>query len=125
MCAMGMLDGKTAYITGAARGQGRAHAVRLASEGANIVAVDLDHDLETVPYHLATAADMQETVDAVTRVGGKILAGTADVRSQRQLDESVARGVEQFGRIDICVANAGILSMGRVWELDEAQWTQM
>lgn len=122
---MGLLDGKTAFITGAARGMGRAHAVRLASEGANIVAADIGRATAEVPYGLGTTSDFDDTVAAVEKVGGTIVGVTADVRSQQNLDEAVARGIERFGQIDICVANAGIFSLGKAWELTEKQWSDM
>jgi SDR family mycofactocin-dependent oxidoreductase len=122
---MGMLDGKTAFITGAGRGQGRAHSIRLAREGAAIVAVDIGHDVETVPYHLATSADLAETAAAVQAIGGKIITATTDVRRQGDLDAAVALGIENLGAIDICVANAGILSTAPVWEMSEQQWAEM
>jgi len=104
---MGMLDGRTALITGAARGQGRAHAVRMAREGASIVAVDIADDMAELKYSLSTREDLAETVRAVEAAGGRAVPVTADVRSQAQLDNAVAIGLEHFGGIDICVANAG------------------
>jgi SDR family mycofactocin-dependent oxidoreductase len=122
---MGLLDGKTALVTGAARGQGRAHAVALARQGASVVAVDIGHDLSSVPYGLGTAEDLKETVAAVAATGGEALPVLADVRSQAELDEAVRQGIERFGGIDICVANAGVLSVANFWELSEEQWSQM
>jgi SDR family mycofactocin-dependent oxidoreductase len=122
---LGLLDGKTAFITGAARGQGRAHAVALARAGASIVAVDIGHDLSSVPYRLGTREDLAETVAAVEAAGGEALAVLADVRSQAELDAAVSQGIERFGGIDVCVANAGILSVADFWALSEEQWSQM
>src|ERR1700728_2178689 len=107
----GRLEGKVAFITGAARGQGRSHAVRLAQEGADIIAVDLMEQIESNPYPLATPEDMKETVRLVEAQDRRIIASKADVRSRDQLREAVANGVAQLGRLDILCANAGILPM--------------
>src|SRR3954468_11553715 len=106
----GRVEGKVAFITGAARGQGRAHAVRLAAEGADIIAVDICAPIDSVPYALANGADLAETVHLVEGLGRKIVASQADVRDYSALQAAVAHGVEAFGRLDIAVANAGILS---------------
>jgi SDR family mycofactocin-dependent oxidoreductase len=101
--------GKVAFITGAARGQGRAHAVRLASEGADIIAVDLAGPLPpSVPYDSATPEDLAETVRLVEATGQRILASAADTRDLDALKGAVDKGVAEFGRLDIIVANAGI-----------------
>src|SRR5438445_8632152 len=105
----GRVEGKVAFITGAARGQGRAHAVRLASEGADIIAVDICAPLDSVPYALANEADLKETVRLVEGLGRNVVAGHADVRDFAALESAVAAGVEQLGRLDIAVANAGIV----------------
>jgi SDR family mycofactocin-dependent oxidoreductase len=107
---MGQFDGKVAFITGVARGQGRSHAVMLASEGANIIGVDICEQIDTVLYPLASESDLADTVSAVEAVGGKILARKADVRSRQQLAAVFAEGLEMFGRCDIAIANAGILA---------------
>lgn len=119
---MGRVEGKVAFITGAARGQGRAHAVRLAEEGADIIAVDLCGDVDTVPYAGANTDDMEATVKEVEGLGRRILARRADVRDLGALEQVVSEGVEEFGRIDIVCANAGIASFGPALELDEATW---
>jgi hypothetical protein len=112
-----------AFITGAARAQGRAHAVRLAREGADIIALDICASAsDTVTYTPATPEDLNETVRLVEAEGRKILARQADIRDDAALRQLVAEGVEQFGRLDIVVANAGVLSWGRVWELTDEQW---
>lgn len=108
----GRVEGKVAFITGAARGQGRRHAVRLAEEGADIIAVDLLEDIETAPYPLANKADLDETVRQVEALGRRIIAKQADVRELRQLKAVVDQGVEELGGLDIVVAQAGILTMG-------------
>jgi SDR family mycofactocin-dependent oxidoreductase len=107
----GSLTGKVALITGAARGQGRAHAVRLAAEGADIVAVDLCAQIDSVPYPLATADDLAATVKLVEDTGARIVAKQGDVRDRAALDAAVQAGLDEFGRLDIVVANAGIAPM--------------
>ncbi|GAA2706015.1 mycofactocin-coupled SDR family oxidoreductase [Actinoplanes palleronii] len=108
----GRLEGKVAFITGAARGQGRTHAVRLAREGADIIAVDLPEAIDTVPYPLAGKDDLEETVRQVEALGRRIVTRPADVRVAADLRAAVEAGVAEFGRLDIVVANAGILTMG-------------
>jgi (+)-trans-carveol dehydrogenase len=120
---MGNLDGKVAFITGAARGQGRSHAVALAENGADIVIVDIDHDIESVFYPLATADDLEETVRLVEKTGQRVLARTVDVRDSSALDATVAEAVATLGHIDIVSANAGIATtMMKTWEMSERDW---
>ena len=114
---MGQLDGKVAFITGAARGQGRAHAVKLASEGASIIAVDLCDQIASVPYPLATAEDMAATVKLVEDTGARIVAREADVRDRAALKTALREGIDELGRLDIVIANAGIAPMA-----DENAW---
>src|ERR1700712_1582767 len=97
----GRVEGKVAFITGAARGQGRSHALRLAEEGASIIATDLCEDIDSVPYPLATEADLKETVRLVEALGGRIIATKADVRDFGSLEQAVNEGVAEFGRLDI------------------------
>ena len=104
----GRVEGKVAFITGAARGQGRSHAVRLAEEGADIVAVDICHDYDPVRYGLATPADLDLTVKAVRDLGRRIVAIQADVRDADGLRAAVDAGVAELGRLDVVCANAGI-----------------
>lgn len=119
----GSLQGRVAFITGAARAQGRSHAVRLAREGADIIALDICAPAsKSLTYTPATPADLSETVRLVEAQGRKVLAREADVRDDAALRQLVADGVEQFGRLDIVVANAGVLSWGRLWELTDEQW---
>lgn len=119
----GPLEGRVAFITGAARGQGRAHAIRLAADGADIIAVDICAPVDaTITYPPATPEDLAETVRAVEATGRKVLAREVDVRDLAALQQVVADGVEQFGRLDILVANAGVLSWARLWEMSEEQW---
>ena len=108
----GRVEGKVALITGAARGQGRSHAVRLAEEGADIIAVDLLEEIATVPYPLATKEDLDETVRQVEALGRRIVARQADVRVLSQLQAAVDQGVAELGKLDVVVAQAGILTMG-------------
>ncbi|SRX92060.1 putative short-chain type dehydrogenase/reductase [Mycobacterium tuberculosis H37Rv] [Mycobacterium shimoidei] len=117
------LQGRVAFVTGAARGQGRSHAVRLAREGADIMALDICAPVsDCLTYKPATPEDLAETVRAVEAEGRKILAHEVDIRDDAALRQLVADGVEQFGRLDILVANAGVLNWGRIWELTDEQW---
>ena len=109
---MGRVEGKVAFVTGAARGQGRSHAVRLASEGADIVAVDICHDIDTVTYPLARPDDLKETARLVEEQGRRIVAREADVRHSDQLRTAIEDGIRELGHLDIVVAQAGILTMG-------------
>ena len=119
----GTLEGRVAFVTGAARGQGRAHAVRLAREGADVIVSDICATVsDTIPYPGTTSDDLRETVRLVEAEGRKALAREVDVRDDAAVRQLVADGVEQFGRIDILVANAGVLSWGRIWELTDEQW---
>lgn len=117
------LEGRVAFITGAARGQGRAHAIRLAQDGADIIAVDICAPVaDFVTYPPATPEELAETAAAVEAAGRKILTRQVDVRDLAAQQQVVADGVEQFGRLDIVVANAGILSWGRMFEMSEQEW---
>jgi SDR family mycofactocin-dependent oxidoreductase len=107
----GRVEGKVAFITGAARGQGRSHAIRLAEEGADIIAVDICRQIESNPYPLSTPENLAETERAVKELGRRIVARQADVRERDELREAVEAGLADLGRIDIVVANAGILPM--------------
>jgi SDR family mycofactocin-dependent oxidoreductase len=118
----GRVAGKVAFITGAARGQGRSHAIRLAQEGADIIAVDLGHQVASVPYPMATPSDLSETVKEVEALDRRIIATEADVRDYRALKQALDDGVGALGRLDIVSANAGIFSYGRADELPEQAW---
>jgi SDR family mycofactocin-dependent oxidoreductase len=107
----GPLKGKVAFITGAARGQGRAHAVRLAADGASVIAVDLCDQIASVPYPLATPEDLAATVKLVEDTGARIVANQGDVRDRASLSSALQAGLDEFGRLDIVVANAGIAPM--------------
>ena len=123
---MGRMDGKVAFITGAARGQGRAHAVRLAQEGADIVVTDLAGPVETVTYTPATSDDLAETAKEVEALGRRVISFEADVRDHDALRAGLDAAVAELGGLDVVVANAGIINAVRPsWELDEADWQTM
>jgi SDR family mycofactocin-dependent oxidoreductase len=122
---MGLLEGKVALITGAARGQGRAHAATCAREGADVIALDLGGQLSTVPYGMGTADELAETAKLVEEQDRRVLTAVADVRDQAAVDRVVEQGLTEFGRIDILIANAGIWTRGRFWELSDEHWEQM
>src|SRR6478736_10560057 len=122
---MGRMEGKVALITGAARGQGRSHAVRLAEEGAGIVALDVCTQLETAPYAMSTADDLAETVKLVEELDRRIVARQADVRDLAALERVVEEGISEFGHIDVVCDNAGIGTVASALEMDELTWDQM
>ena len=122
---MGMLDGKEAHITGGSRGQGRSHAIRLAQEGADIIAVDICGQVASVPYAMSTPDDLAETVKEVEALDRRIVATQADVRDYGAVKAAVDDGVAQLGRLDIVSANAGIFSFGTLEELDDVTWQDM
>jgi (+)-trans-carveol dehydrogenase len=122
---MGRVEGKVAFITGAARGQGRSHAIRLAEEGADIVALDICRQIDTIGYPLATRADLDETVAAVEALGRRIVAVEADVRDYEEVEAAVAHGIAELGRLDIVCANAGVANFTRFWEITGHAWDQM
>ncbi len=119
------MDGKVAFITGAARGQGRSHALRLAEEGAEIIAVDLCRPIDTVPYELPTPDDLAETAKLVEEFDRRIIAREADVRDLGRLQQVVQEGLSEFGHIDVVCANAGIGTVGPALEIDEQVWGEM
>src|SRR4051812_31912490 len=119
------LAGRVAYVTGAARGQGRSHCVRLARAGADVVAIDACGPVaEHNGYEPATPEDLAETVNLVEGEGRKILARAVDVRDAAGQQRVIADAIEQFGRLDIVVANAGVLNWGRLWEISAEQWQE-
>lgn len=120
---MGRLDGKVAFITGAARGQGRSHAALLAHEGADIIAVDVCRQLKAVRYAMSTPEDLDLTVKEVESLGRRIVAREADVRDLSALQAAVDDGISELGRLDIVVANAGIGPGGDA--TDDEQWDQV
>jgi (+)-trans-carveol dehydrogenase len=121
---MGRVDGKVAFITGAARGQGRGHAVRLAEEGADIIALDLGGpvDLVDLPYALAQPGDLAQTVSQVQACGRRAVAIEADVRDGQALTSALDTAVEQFGRLDIVCANAGVGTYAPSDKVSEQSW---
>ncbi len=121
----GRFEGKVAFITGAARGQGRAEAVTLASEGADIIAVDVCAEFDSTSYPGATRADLDETVRLVEAAGGKIVATVADTRDFDALCAALRAGTDMFGRLDIVIANAGICVGRMSWEITPAEWQEM
>jgi len=119
---MGKLEGKVAFITGAARGQGRAEAVRLAQEGADIIAVDICAQIPTAGYQMSSPEDLDETVRLVEAEDRRIIARQGDTRDIERLREVVDAGVAELGRLDFAVANAGISSWGPAVEIEEDEW---
>jgi SDR family mycofactocin-dependent oxidoreductase len=116
------LTGRVALITGAARGQGRSHALRLAADGADLVLCDVCAEFETTDYPGATVEELEETVRLVEKTGRKVLARQADVRDLPALQGLVDDAIAEFGRLDIVVANAGVMSAAKAWELTPEQW---
>ncbi|QSE89849.1 mycofactocin-coupled SDR family oxidoreductase [Rhodococcus pseudokoreensis] len=122
---MSRLEGKVALITGAARGQGRSHALGLAKEGADIIAIDIADQIGSVPYPMASLDDLKETARLVEELGRRVVIAQADVRNLQQMESAVADGLAEFGKIDIVCANAGIISANKVLDLTEDQWNDM
>jgi SDR family mycofactocin-dependent oxidoreductase len=118
----GRLDGKVAFITGAARGQGRSHAVRFAEEGANIIGVDICEQIPSVGYPLGTLAELQETVRLVEKSGRRMVAAKADVRDRATLEAALNLGAGEFGRLDFVIANAGIMPVYGEHSNETAAW---
>jgi len=108
---VGRVEGKVAFVTGAARGQGRSHAVRLAEEGADIIAVDLCQNIDTIGYPMATREDLEETAKFIEKTGRRAFTAQADVREASQLREALDNGLKEFGKVDIVVAQAGVAGM--------------
>lgn len=121
----GRVEGKVAFITGAARGQGRSHAVRLAQEGADVIAIDVCEQIENMTAPAATSEDLAETADLIKSLDRRVVTAEVDVRDYDALKTAVDDGVEQLGRLDIVVANAGIGTPGiQLDEMDEPRWQQ-
>ncbi len=122
----GRLQGKVALVSGAARGQGREHAVRLAQEGADVIAFDVCRQLATVPYPMAVPEDLKETARLVEELDRRVVAREADVRDKEAVAALVAEGVAEFGRIDIVCANAGIATFAEnAWSITDEAWDEM
>jgi SDR family mycofactocin-dependent oxidoreductase len=119
------MEGKVALVTGAARGQGRSHAVRLAEEGCDIIAVDICDQVGSVGYQMGTADDLAQTAKLVENLDRRIVTRKCDARDSGQLNAAVAEGVSEFGAINVAVINHGILSAGISWELDDTTWQDM
>ncbi|MCE4265504.1 NAD(P)-dependent oxidoreductase [Rhodococcus sp. MS16] len=122
---MSGLEGRVAFITGAGRGQGRAHAIRLAREGVDIIGVDICENVDSMTYPNASEADLEETVRLVEKESRRMVGLKADVRNYRQLTAAFEEGYEQFGRVDIVIANAGIIRMGAESEDFLADWNDV
>jgi SDR family mycofactocin-dependent oxidoreductase len=123
---VGKLDGKVAVITGGGRGQGRSHAVRLASEGADVVICDITEQVGSVPFPTGQAGDLEETVRQVEALDRRCVALEADVRSTADMQRLADTAMAEFGRIDFLLANAGILTLSdTTWELTDEQWDDM
>jgi SDR family mycofactocin-dependent oxidoreductase len=121
----GALDGRVALVTGAARGQGRAHSLALAGEGATVVALDVPRPMASLPYPLATQEDLDETVRLVEKTGATCVGMAVDVRDASAVDDAVQRTLGELGRLDILVANAGIATQSRLWEVTDEAWDEM
>lgn len=119
---MGRVDGKVALVTGAARGQGRAHAVRLAEEGADIIAFDLCKSIPGVQYELSTEDDLAKTVEMIESLDRRVHSQVGDVRSREDVQKLVADGLQELGKIDVLVCNAGIFMPKPVWEINDEEW---
>ena len=122
---MAALEGQVALVTGGARGQGRAHALALAREGATVVACDVPAAMTSLSYPLSTQEDLDETVRQVVDLGGTCLGIPADVRDPEAVDDAVRTTIDRFGRLDILVANAGIAGHSPLWEVTDVAWNEM
>jgi (+)-trans-carveol dehydrogenase len=123
--AMKRVAGKVALVTGVARGQGRSHAVRLAEEGADIIGFDICRQVDSAPYPLATEEDLQHTADLIKGAGGRADLRIVDVRDAEAVKANLNEAVEGMGRLDIVAANAGIISYGKLEDLDESAWQEV
>jgi SDR family mycofactocin-dependent oxidoreductase len=119
---MALLDGKVAFVTGASRAQGRAHAITMARNGADVIICDIGENVGEIPYDLGTAEELEETARLVEKEGRRVVSGLADVRSQQQLDDVVGHGIAQLGKVDILIANAGVHHITPIHEVTESEW---
>jgi SDR family mycofactocin-dependent oxidoreductase len=122
---MGQLDGQVAFITGLARGQGRSHALTLAREGADIIGFDLCGDIDSTTYPGSTPDDLDETARLIKETGREAVLTRADVRNYDDVKAAFDRGIEQLGRVDIIIPNAGICAGGKTWEITTDAWREM
>ncbi len=123
---MGRMDGKVAVITGGGGGQGRAHAVTLAAEGADIAILDAPRDIATIEYAMSTRDDMAETVALVEKLGRRCLAVEADIRDTAAVTRAAAQTMAEFGRVDALISSAGVMGAAdSTWELTDEQWQDM
>ena len=122
---MGQLDGKVAFISGIARGQGRSHALTLAGEGADIIGFDLCRKPDSTPYPGSTPEDLEDTRNLIEKTGRQVVADIADVRDYHAVKRIFDDGIATFGRVDCVVANAGICAGGLTWEITEPAWREM
>lgn len=122
---MGLLDGKVVFITGGARGQGRAHAIASAREGADVAVLDRIDVIPTAKYEMPTADDLSQTVKEVEALGRRALSFVGDVRSTETLEDAVAQTISEFGKIDSAIANAGIWAQEPFWEMSDERWQEM
>jgi SDR family mycofactocin-dependent oxidoreductase len=121
---MGQLDGQVAFITGLARGQGRSHALTLAREGADIIGLDLCGEIGSTTYPGSTPDDLDETERLIKEIGRRAVLSRADVRDYAQVEEAFQRGLQQLGRVDIVIPNAGICAGGKTWEIAVEAWRE-
>ncbi|BBY65532.1 mycofactocin-coupled SDR family oxidoreductase [Mycolicibacterium helvum] len=122
---MGQLDGQVAFITGLARGQGRSHALTLAREGADIIGLDLCGEIDSTTYPGSNPEDLEETARLIKETGRQAVLSRADVRNYDEVKAAFDRGIEQLGRVDIVIPNAGICAGGKTWEITTESWREM
>lgn len=126
MKTLAQLDGKVALVTGAARGQGRAHALTLARNGADVVVVDIaPGTMSTIPYDMPGEQELLDTAKNIEELGRRAVVVRADVRDQCQMDDAVSRAIAELGGLDILIANAGVLSHVPFWKLTDEQWSEV
>ena len=125
LLGMTSLTGQIAFVTGAARGQGRSHALALAREGADIAVCDIAQNISSVPYDLGTQEELDETAQMVQAMGRKCISMTTDIRSTQSIEDAVAQTISNFGRIDILVANAGVCGFGEFSKITDEMWNDM